>query len=194
MREFEVRGPLSHGDIQRLKALALERRWPENEYHQTSIYCDTDTVPAIGSVTGGRARIILDIRDSGLRMKVKIGNPLDLKRKEHYLTLDHNSLPGLIALLNLFGISNGYVRTFDRTDYEIDENTHLTLKVNCLMGNHFELERLSTGDQSISLDDLLSDFALAPWSREELAAAITEDHNKAASTNIEAALKNLKLI
>jgi hypothetical protein len=108
-----------------------------------------------------------------------------------------DSMPALIALFELFGISHGFLRTYDRTDYKIDDSTTLTIKLNGLMGDHFELERLASSSSDagiLSLETILAAVPLKAWTREELAVVIKNDHEAAASKNICAELASLGVI
>ena len=67
--EKEVRGPLDKEIAKKISIYAKNAGWKEHIYRQVSIYCDTDHIPMIGSVAGGKGRLIIDIRDSGIKIK-----------------------------------------------------------------------------------------------------------------------------
>lgn len=189
MREVEIRGPIRETDLARISVLAKQSGWQHKAYNQVSVYCDTDEIKAIGSIREGKARIILDIREDAARLKLKVGNPLNREREEYAMTIERRDLRGIVTLLRLFGITDGFLRSFDRTDYDIGD-LQLTVKLNCLMGDHYELE----GENEEAVHKLARTLGLRIWNREELADAIEQDHQKAVSRNISQELKRLRVI
>lgn len=183
--EKELRGPIQKSKYNNIIDFANEKNWNVKKYKQISIYCDTDNVSEIGSVEHGNARLIIDIREDRLKLKIKVGNSLEFERKEYVVNCDKNSFYSLAALLKLFNITNGYIRTFDRTDIVTDKNVQFTIKLNCLMGDHFEIERNADDEETVKqFSSIIEDFDLYIWSKEELADVINEDHKKVKSTNI----------
>jgi hypothetical protein len=179
MNEIELRGPITIADSERIMNLGHSQGWQCQSYKQITVYCDTKNVDRIGDVRNGSARLIVDIRPKHITLKIKIGNPLQTQRIEHALKFPRESLPALIALLNISGIENGYIRTFDRTDYVIAPGISLTIKLNCLMGDHFELESSVASNGIVdTLKKMTRDFGLSVWTSEELACAIESDHKK----------------
>lgn len=188
--EKEARGALSKADAIRIDEYALTHQWKKHSYKQISIYCNTDHLEQIGSVNTGRGRLIIDIRDNGIKIKLKLGNALSFDRKEYTIKSTNDSYEAIAVLLSIFGVTEGFVRTFDRTDYTTDSGIQLTVKLNCLMGDHFELERNSDNDLTVSaFNEILSDLSLCVWSKDELAAAIQNDHDKVRAQNIYEYLK-----
>ena len=185
MIEKEVRGSISLEQVDRIKEYADKQAWKESSYKQVSIYCDTDTVESIGSVTSGKGRIIIDIRGDVVKLKIKVGNALSFDRQEYVVKISKNEVESLGVLLKMFGVTHGFVRTFDRTDYITKEGVQLTIKLNCLMGDHFELERNNDLQEVLlKFDEIINTFNLKVWSQEELASAIENDHNKVTSQEI----------
>lgn len=190
--EKEVRGALSKEHATQIGEYANEIGWKIHTYKQVSIYCDTDHIPSIGSVNGGKGRLIIDIRDSGIKIKIKLGNALSFERREYTIKCAKDSYEAIGVLLNVLGVKDGFVRTFDRTDYVTPEGVQLTVKLNCLMGDHFELERNSDDLSAIeAFNSIINNLDLRIWSKEELAQAIQNDHDKVVSQNICEYLKGL---
>lgn len=188
--EKEARGAITKEDALRIDTYALAHQWKKHSYKQISIYCNTDHLEQIGSVNTGRGRLIIDIRDTGIKIKLKLGNALSFDRKEYTIKSSNDSHEAIAVLLNVFGITEGFVRTFDRTDYTTDSGIQLTVKLNCLMGDHFELERNSDTDLTVSaFNEILNDLSLCVWSKDELAVAIQNDHDKVRAQNIYEYLK-----
>lgn len=190
--EKEVRGAITEENLKIINSCLSEFNYKKHEYKQVSIYCDTDNIPTIGSVTQGKGRLIIDIRDNKVKFKIKVGNALEFSRKEYVINCNMDSLESLAILLKLFGVTYGFVRTFDRTDYVIDDEIQFTVKLNCLMGDHFELER-NSDDERIKnkFENIINKFKLNIWSKEELAKAIEADHNKVKSQNILQVVKGM---
>lgn len=171
--EKEVRGALTKEIAEKISFYAKEKGWKEHSYKQVSIYCDTDHIPAIGSVNGGKGRLIVDIRDSGIKIKIKLGNALSFERKEYTIKCSSESYEAIGVLLKVFNVKNGFVRTFDRTDYVTPDGVQLTVKLNCLMGDHYELERNSDDPKTVdSFGRILDELSLVVWTKEELAQAV----------------------
>lgn len=190
--EKEVRGAITEETLEAIYNHLPEFEFQKTQYKQVSIYCDTDNIPSIGSVTQGNGRLIIDIRGNKIKFKIKVGNALDFSRKEYSINFDKESLESLAILLKLFGVTHGFVRTFDRTDYVIDNDVQLTIKLNCLMGDHFELERNSDDEKiQAKFQNIINKFKLNIWSKEELAQAIENDHNKVKSKNILQVIKEV---
>lgn len=190
--EKEVRGPLYKDMVEKINVYAEKNNWEVNRYKQISIYCNTDDIEKIGTVTEGKGRIIIDIRKSTITVKVKIGNALSFERKEYKIKSDVESCQGIAVLFSLLGIEEGFVRTFDRTDFKTKNGIKFTIKLNCLMGDHFELERNSDDECIVdSYNKIIDDLELRVWTKEELAQAIQNDHNKVEAKNIRLALKEL---
>lgn len=188
--EKEVRGALTKEDALRIDEYALAHHWKKHSYKQISIYCNTDHLEQIGSVNTGRGRLIIDIRDNGIKLKLKLGNALSFDRKEYTIKSTNDSYEAIAVLLNIFGITEGFVRTFERTDYTTDFGIQLTVKFKCLMGDHFELERNSDNELSVSgFGKIINDLNLQVWTKNELAAAIQKDHDKVRAQNIYEYLK-----
>ena len=148
--EKEVRGALNKEKALKIDEYATSHKWKRHSYKQVSIYCDTDNILGIGTVTGGKGRLILDIRDDVIKIKIKLGNALNFERKEYTIRCSRDSYEAIAVLLKVFGVEEGFARSFDRTDYETIDRIQLTVKLNCLMGDHFELERNS--DESTIVD------------------------------------------
>lgn len=183
--EKEVRGALNKEIAKKIRIYAKEAGWKEHTYRQVSIYCDTDHIPMIGSVAGGKGRLIIDIRDSAIKIKIKLGNALNFERKEYTIMCSAESYEAIGVLLKVFDVKNGFVRTFDRTDYVTFDGVQLTIKLNCLMGDHYELERNSDNPSAVqTFNDILKDLSLMIWTKEELAQAIQNDHDKVVAQDI----------
>lgn len=190
--EKEVRGPLNSETVERIMEYANKKGWETKKYKQVSIYCNTDHIDRIGTVTGGKGRIIIDIRNDKVTIKVKLGNALSFERKEYKINCSIESCQSIAVLFSLLGIEEGFVRTFDRTDYKTNDGVKLTVKLNCLMGDHFELERNSDNECVIdNYNEIIDTLALRIWNKEELAQAIQNDHDKVQAKNICLALKEL---
>lgn len=188
--EKEIRGPLNNEIVKRIEQYAKEKNWIINNYRQISIYCNTDHIETIGSVEKGNARIIIDVRKEELTIKLKLGNALNFERKEYSIKCSKNSSMAIAILFDLLGIKEGFVRTFDRTDYISSNGVQLTIKLNCLMGDHFELERNSDKNDSIDeFNRIIKELDLPLWNKEELACAIRNDHNKVKAYNIISAME-----
>lgn len=183
--EKEVRGALNKKQALEIDDYASIHSWKKHEYKQVSIYCNTDHVSGIGTVTDGKGRLIIDIRDEAIKIKIKLGNALNFERKEYAIKCTRDSYEAIAVFLKVFDIEEGFVRTFDRTDYETPDGIQLTVKLNCLMGDHFELERNS--DDVFVVDaynQIIDDLKLVLWSKEELANAIQNDHDSVKAKNI----------
>ncbi len=189
--EKEVRGAITKKKAKEIACYANQHKWNIHEYKQVSIYCDTDHIPTIGSVSGGKGRLIVDIRDTSIKIKIKLGNALSFERKEYVIKCSNDSCEAIAVLLQVFGVESGFIRTFDRTDYKTSDGVQLTVKLNCMMGDHFELERNTDDIMTINtFESILSDLSLDVWSEEELAQAIQNDHDKVVAKNIYEFLKD----
>lgn len=188
--EKEVRGALNKNKALEIETYAVAHCWKKHAYKQISIYCNTDHIPGIGTVTEGKGRLILDIRDSAIKIKMKLGNALNFERKEYTIQCTRDSYEALAVLLKVLDVKEGFVRTFDRTDYETADGVKLTVKLNCLMGDHFELERNSDDMMIVdSYNKIIDELGLILWTKEELALAIQNDHDKVKAQNIYEYLK-----
>ena len=72
--EKEVRGALNKSKASEIAEYTLKHNWKMHAYKQVSIYCNTDHIPGIGTVTGGKGRLILDIRDNAIKSMLDILN------------------------------------------------------------------------------------------------------------------------
>lgn len=182
--EKEVRGALTKSKVDYIAKYAKLHGWKCHSYKQVSIYCNTDHIESIGTVTGGKGRLILDIRDGVLKIKIKLGNALSFERNEYSIKCT-NDFTAVAILLSILGVHEGFVRTFDRTDYTTLDGVQLTVKLNCLMGDHFELERNSDSADIIeTYNNIINELELKLWTKEELAQAIQNDHDKVKAQNI----------
>ena len=154
-----------------------------------SIYCNTDHIESIGTVSEGKGRLILDMRDDVLKIKIKLGNALNFEREEYSVKCTNDSATAVAVLLRVLGVEEGFVRTFDRTDYVTSNGIQLTVKLNCLMGDHFELER-NSDDVVETYNSIIDELQLKLWTKEELAKAIQNDHERVTAQNIYDMLQN----
>ena len=190
--EKETRGAITKETAIDVELYANEHDWKMHRYRQISIYCNTDHISAIGTVNEGRGRIIIDIRDDAIKVKVKVGNALGFERKEYAIKCTKDSAEAIAVLFSLLGIEEGFIRTFDRTDYKTPTGVQLTVKLNCNMGDHFELERDSDNADVIEdFNRIIDDLKLVMWSKDELAAAIQHDHDTIRASNILETLKEI---
>lgn len=190
--ENEVRGAISIEQASSIEQYALNHNWSVHKYRQISIYCNTDHISSIGTVSTGKARIIIDIRDDALKIKVKLGNALDFSRNEYTINCSVDSVEAVAVLFKLLGIENGFARKFDRTDYVTANGVQLTVKQNCNMGDHFELERNSESHDAVeTFESIIKEFNLLLWTKDELSAAIQRDHDSVEARNILSSLKEM---
>ncbi len=183
--EKEVRGALTKEKVDAISKYAELNGWKCHSYKQVSIYCNTDHIESIGTVTDGKGRLILDIRDGVLKIKIKLGNALSFERNEYSIKCNNDSATAVAVLLRVLGVQEGFVRTFDRTDYTTSDGVQLTVKLNCLMGDHFELERNSDSYSAVeTYNAIIDELQLKLWTKEELAQAIQNDHDRVTAQNI----------
>ena len=183
--EKEVRGALTKEKAATILEYAEKHGWKYHSYKQVSIYCNTDHIETIGTVTEGKGRLILDIRDGMLKIKIKLGNALSFERNEYSIKCTKDSATAVAVLLKVLGVEEGFVRTFDRTDYITLNGVQLTVKLHCLMGDHFELERNSDSNDAVeTYNSIIDELQLKLWTKEELAQAIQNDHDKVTAQNI----------
>ena len=190
--EKEVRGALNKDKALEIEEYANVHNWKKHSYKQISIYCNTDHIDTLGSVNDGKGRLIIDIRDNSIKIKIKLGNAVSFERKEYLIKCSKDSCESLAVLFHVLGVNEGYIRTFDRTDYVTEEGIQLTVKLNCLMGDHFELER-NCDDKNIvnSYNIIIDDLNLLLWTKDELAKAIQNDHDKVKAEEIYSYLRRI---
>ncbi len=183
--EKEVRGALTKEKAAAILEYAESHGWKCHSYKQLSIYCNTDHIESIGTVAGGKGRLILDMRDDVIKIKIKLGNALNFERNEYSIKCANDSAMAVAVLLKVLGVEEGFVRTFDRTDYVTSDGVQLTVKLNCLMGDHFELERNSDSNNAVeTYNSIIDELQLKLWTKEELAQAIQNDHDRVTAQNI----------
>ena len=183
--EKEVRGALTKEKAAAILEYAESQGWKCHSYKQLSIYCNTDHIESIGTVASGKGRLILDIRDDVIKIKIKLGNALSFERNEYSIKCANDSAMAVAVLLKVLGVEEGFVRTFDRTDYVTSDGVQLTVKLNCLMGDHFELERNSDSNDAVeTYNSIIDELQLKLWTKEELAQAIQNDHDRVTAQNI----------
>ena len=188
--ENELRGPLDAETCKLIFGFAEKNSWKKHSYKQVTIYCNTDSIPSIGTVTGGKGRLSLDIRDDVLKIKFKVGNALGFSRNQYVTKCTKDSWESIAVLLEVFGVTSGYGRTFDRTDFITPHGVKLTVKLNCNMGDHFELERNDDCPSTLEeFNSVLKELKLNVWNKEEYAAVIQRDHDTVTETSIAAFLK-----
>lgn len=188
--EKELRGPLSEEKYKRIIELAEQKGWKKHSYKQITIYCNTDYIPLIGTVTEGRGRLSIDIRDDAIKIKLKVGNALEFSRSQYVIKCTRDSWESIATLLQMFGVTTGFGRTFKRTDLVSPKGVKLTTKLNCNMGNHFELERNDDDFETLNeFNDILNELELYVWTKEEYSAAIQRDHDTVTETEILSFLK-----
>lgn len=189
--EKEVRGALTKKKADAILEYAKSHGWKCHSYKQVSIYCNTDHIESIGTVSEGKGRLILDMRDDVLKIKIKLGNALNFEREEYSIKCTNDSATAVAVLLRVLGVEEGFVRTFDRTDYVTSNGIQLTVKLNCLMGDHFELERNSDSNDVVeTYNSIIDELQLKLWTKEELAKAIQNDHERVTAQNIYDMLQN----
>lgn len=191
MIEKELRGPINPELYDHIRQYAAINHWKEHTYKQITIYCNTDVIPSIGTVTEGKGRLILDIRDDYLKIKIKVGNALSFSRKEYVIKCQKDSYESVAVLLKLLGVSSGFGRTFDRTDFITNNGIQLTVKLNCNMGDHFELERNDDDPETLKeFNDIINDLSLYVWNNDEYASVIQHDHETIKEKSIIEFLRN----
>lgn len=189
--EKELRGPLDMSTCKNISTFADQNGWKKHSYKQVTIYCNTDNIPSIGTVTRGKGRLSLDIRDDVLKIKLKVGNALEFSRNQYVTKCTKDSWESIAALLKIFGVTTGFGRTFDRTDFVTPNGVKLTVKLHCNMGDHFELERNDDDPSTLTeFNKILNELQLYVWDKDEYAAAIQHDHDTVTETEIATFLKN----
>lgn len=183
--EKELRGPLTEEKYKQIIEYAEQKGWKKHSYKQVTIYCNTDSIPSIGTVTEGKGRLSVDIRDDVIKIKLKVGNALEFSRSQYVTKCTRDSWEAIAVLLQVFGVTTGFGRTFDRTDLVSPNGVKLTTKLHCNMGNHFELERNDDGFETLNeFNTILNELELYVWTKDEYSSAIQHDHDTVTEVEI----------
>jgi adenylate cyclase class IV len=182
--EIKRRGPLSKKQLGELKRFLEQKAKKLNSAFEQSIFFDTSIYPSIGDFETGFSRVSLKITGKTAVLRIKEGNPADAKREERTISIKRKDCSNLIHLLNSLGLKNGFYRPVQREDFQF-RGLIISIKTNCVMGNHFEIEsakEIAITDPTIK--DLLKKFKLFFWTKEEYLNRIHEKMKKSPVVNI----------
>jgi adenylate cyclase class IV len=179
MYEIELRGPLGKGQAENLmKVLEAEGKLLK-QTDEKLLFFETRNFGKIGSFEKGNARLSLKIVNGSAKLRLKYGNALAQDRKEESVEILNGDSRNLLNILYNLGIEEAFYRPTVRWDYFIDGIT-VSIKTNCVMGDHFEIERLVDENNDTFLKyemQKLIDFAnthnLSIWSKDDYKNRVT---------------------
>ncbi len=188
MIEVELRGPLNGALTGRFKEFLDKESDDKKSYEEVAVFCDTDDIKQFGSFASGVARIQANQQTFGdgrvlQKVKMKIDAPTGHGREEHELRFSGQGLKSFFEILKRFGVSRGSFRACERSDYVIG-NIEVSVKLNHVVGNHFEVETLCRDRSEIEkakqgLLGFINPHGLTVWEPEEYKNIIMESRNKA---------------
>lgn len=190
MIEHEKRGPLS--DLQLNSLILFLTNYGEltNDYSEKVIFFDTKDFLSIGDFENGSARLSIKSDQKGTFLRIKEGNPSDTIRSEYSVKLENEDSQNLIYILSRLGLTHGFFRPTTRKDF-VWGNLIISIKTNCVMGNHFELELIDSSlDFESSIENLIKEVPLKFWTIKEYKDRI----NNLLNTNPSVDLVSSKLL
>lgn len=174
MTEIKHRGYLTKKQsMQITKYLKKEGKLIKAQYEQ-AVYFDTSIFPQIGDFATGFSRVSLKSYQKGAVFRIKDGDPSDPKRNEISVAITKKHCQNLIYILSHLGLKYGYYRPAYRQVFRLN-NIIISIKTECVMGDHFEIELkngITIGDPTITL--LLKKFNLKFWTKEKYQDRIHE--------------------
>ena len=174
MKEFEKRGPLGSEQLTKLADFLKGNATLIKEESEKVVFFDTKKFPAIGDFKNGSARISLKCDNKGNFIRIKEGNPSNEMRSEYSVELRRNDIENLVYILSRLGLTNGFYRPTERTDFKY-KNLIITIKTNCVMGDHFEIELIdSTAHFEDEIKELLNNVPLTFWTTEEYKSKVSD--------------------
>lgn len=187
MLEIKYRGALTDEQARSLVRYLQKNAIPLFSGWEKALYLDTSIFPNIGDFNTGFSRISLKNTKTGIALRIKEGNPSDLKRIERQLTLRKKDLPHFLFLLNLLGVRQGFDRSCFRKVFQLGR-IKVSVKTKCAIGTHFELEVPSEAAfQSEPVQALIKRFHLTFWSKESYQKKIAEGMKKFPAIDIQRA-------
>lgn len=167
MIELEVRGPLIESKFSELKNYLDNNAELLKEVNEKVLFFDTSDILSIGDFGSGSARISLKHDQKGTHLRIKEGNPSSTERKEYSIKLDSSEeqIHNTLHLLTRLGVENAFYRPTHRFDYKF-KNLEITLKTNCVMGDHIEIET-NNNEHLDELATFVKDHSIDLWKEEE---------------------------
>ncbi|MCW3111490.1 MAG: hypothetical protein JWQ09_5996 [Segetibacter sp.] len=184
MTEEKYRGQLTRRQLPKvLKYLAKKAKLINSNFEQV-LYFDTSIFPQIGDFVTGFSRISLKSTPDKTVFRIKHGNPSDPKRDEIAITIKKKDCPNLLYILNQLGLKYGYYRPAYRQDFLL-ENSIISIKTKCVMGDHFEIElKKGASLQDSAMNFLIRTYNLKFWSREKYQERIHTKMQKSPAINV----------
>ncbi len=167
MKEIEKRGPLSSNQLDRLTIFLEKEGVLVKQESEKVIFFETKNFPSIGDFKSGLARISLKSDKKESYIRIKEGNPSATTRSEYSVRLNTDDISNMIYILSRLGLTHGFYRPTNRKDYQY-ANLTISIKTNCVMGDHFEIELNDVNlDLEEEIQNLLHRIELNFWTTEE---------------------------
>jgi adenylate cyclase class IV len=184
MTEIKYRGPLTNNQREALvKSLKQKGKLLEST-HEKVIFFDTSIFPQIGDFITGFSRVSIKADRHGAVLRIKEGNPSESERNEIAVAVKKKDLGNLVYLLNCLGLKNGYYRPVFREKFFL-ENIAISIKTNCVMGDHFEIELTNgTAITDPMVIHLLKKCSLAFWTKRQYQQRIKYMMKKFPAVNV----------
>lgn len=166
MYEIKYRGPLDDKQARSLIRYLNKEGKLRSSGWEKALYLDTSIFPQIGDFLTGFSRISIKSNSQGVVLRIKEGNPSDIKRTERQITINRSELPHLLFLFDLLGVHRGFYRPAFRKVYRL-EKLKISIKAKCAIGTHVELELPNESYyNSLIVQSLLKRFHLTMWPKE----------------------------
>jgi adenylate cyclase class IV len=176
--EIEKRGKLTPTKKKGLLALLNKKGKLLGEYHQISVFIESDN-KITGNIENTKASIAIVIRRNLINnrvkcvLKVKVGKMESGTRDEIKIPFTYNDLGHILDLLRVFGISKGCPRFYHRLDYKLG-NYLISIKDKGLLYDHFEIE--TTVSDSSQIENM--EKKMKKWLRDVKLSAFSEEKYK----------------
>lgn len=172
--EIKYRGPLTERQAKDLQQHLSRRGALLSAGWETTLFFDTSIFPQVGDFATGFSRISLKLDKKGTTLRLKEGHPASAVRQERRISLQKKEVPHLLFLLDALGLHQGFYRPAYRRQFAL-EGVTISLKTECAIGDHFEIELSRESDLQLPLlKDLFSRFGLWCWTAHEYQQRIDE--------------------
>ena len=183
MTEAQYRGPLTDAQTKALIKHLKTRGELLYADPEKAVFFDTSVFPLIGDFVTGFSRLSIKADGTGTHLRLKEGNPSDVKRKAYTIKIEKKDCASLIYILNRLGLQYGYYRPAFRYDFRVD-GVLISIKTQCVMGNHFEFSVPDDFRRHPSLLQLKKKFKLSFWSKRAYRTRITAFMKKFPPVNV----------
>lgn len=184
--EVKYRGPLKPIQFQRLQTYLKQNGSILRKEFEEVYFMETSIFPQIGDFETGFSRLSIKLEKDGMTLRMKAGNPSNHKRKVKLVFIRKAECQNMIFILNSLGLTHGYYRPAFREEYQLD-GFQVSVKSQCIMGNHFEIELPTTlSINNSQVQKFLIQNKLTIWEKDAYQNRINENIDKVPAVKLSA--------